>query len=222
MVEILQQIRGLSDAQNVEIPTTSEIMVYNSARINSGPGDRPYDPYPSSPEHLFDTAAHIVDSSSAGSMSPYSFPRRQGHAPWKPRQQPRSHIVDLGSAGSMSPYSFPRRQNYTSWNRIEQIHPHSVDSSSAGSMSSHTTASTLPTVISFDEYAEADGSITSQTINKRQPHVDYICNVSGCSTRRPMFDTRTRSVSTQGFSTLEDLRRHMRNAHPDGSSAGPQ
>ncbi|KAK1994951.1 hypothetical protein LX36DRAFT_726370 [Colletotrichum falcatum] len=155
MAEILQQIRDLGDAQDVEIATSDEIMAYNGARHTATYyGDHP---------DGFGTDHGLFDRVDPGLRF-------------------LSHWTQRSGVGSRN--------------------------------GSSDTDSTLPTVYSFDEDAEAAYRKINTTAevpvgaSEEQHRKKYVCNVSGC--------TCTQSLN------LDELGQHMSSAHPDGSSAGPR
>ncbi|KAK2005805.1 hypothetical protein LZ32DRAFT_127122 [Colletotrichum eremochloae] len=141
MVEILQQIRDLSDARCVKIANSSDIMAFNHSRNNSSYGDGPDE----------------VDLSTALD----GFLGHRFNQPWDPLGQ--LHLQSVESrrrVDGMFGYLSDENQSHTPLDPIRQHQPESVESQSSASMGSNATVSTVPTTYSFEEDTEADASIT--------------------------------------------------------------
>ncbi|KAK2048121.1 hypothetical protein LZ31DRAFT_550487 [Colletotrichum somersetense] len=170
MPEILHQIRDFSDAQDVKIATSSETVTHDFANLSSD--YRTLRDVANGPSVFDDIeieaplSVFVTDHSSFKWQ--YEDQRRRWDLPAERLDyqsvEPRN---DADSTVNILSYL---NQRHPPWNPIgRRHHPQSVDAStSADSGSSHASASTLPTVHSFNEDAEADESIIIKTPTNKQ------------------------------------------------------
>ncbi|KAK2022921.1 hypothetical protein LX32DRAFT_732511 [Colletotrichum zoysiae] len=176
-----QSVDPQNDAgSTVGIPAPAPVEVVNKTTIT-----RDVSPARNSTPHTTSTAPSIYERCEygeevpVGPMAVSERRRSRSRSRSRSRKDIRAEIEALeaqlherrrhGNRELLSYVSYVN-QNHTPWNPIRQRYDHqSVDaSSSADSGSSHASASTLPTIYSFNEDAEALESFITTTTNKRR------------------------------------------------------